>query len=154
MKTEMKTKIRKGTFETNSSSSHSFTTSGDVSQAIGSLPITSEGKIVIMPTTEYGWGYEEYSDPLEKVKYVAKDIHETGDEGLMSKLIQIIANHHMIPEENVIIEIDESDYYASGYIDHQSIGVGSGILYNDDDQTIIETLFSHNSVLVIDNDNH
>ena len=64
-------KIRKGTFETNSSSMHSLVVEGGITgeKKEAKLPLYPDGTLEI-ETGEYGWGYELLKTPVSKLEYL------------------------------------------------------------------------------------
>ena len=105
-------KIRKGIFETNSSSTHSL--------SIGSLQPGNE-KVdenydcsITLGDGEYGWEQNDYYSWLDKADYITLLLRNYGDnsgEGNLDILSKVI--HKKYP--NV-----EINYDVTGYIDHGS----------------------------------
>ena len=60
-------KVRRGVFETNSSSTHALVIS-DVFTGIDTIPVQDDGKVHIFPG-EFGWGPEVYHDAPAKASY-------------------------------------------------------------------------------------
>lgn len=147
----MNTQIREATFETNSSSSHSFVANGPICDYDTIVP-NEQGEIHITPGGTFGWGYEEYSDPMTKLEYIFLDI---GRENI--ELCRIACEHikQHTGAKSVTLhwnEIENGDYWDN-YIDHQSIGTGASLV-DETGMHFIEIVFGSNAVLVIDNDNH
>jgi hypothetical protein len=67
----MKKVIRKGVFETNSSSTHSITIA-DSGKLQNTLPIT-DGKIFVT-CEEFGWEQEVHTDAYTKLSYLKTNI--------------------------------------------------------------------------------
>ncbi len=100
-------KIRKGVFETNSSSVHSLT--------IGSSNIEKTVDLnqfeVELGSGKYGWGYEELTSWMEKADYFGVEARDSDTKRNMLETVLKMG----FP--NIAIE-----YSQSGYIDHQSRG--------------------------------
>jgi len=132
----MTIKVRTGIFETNSSSMHSL--SFDNSKF--NLQVNKDLKELDLGIGEYGWGYEELKEPLEKMDYLA--IEAFDDENKKGMLLEAIKK--VYPNLKI-------NFHNDGYIDHQSINEIWEDLNNVTD--IYEVIFS-NSAIIIDNDNH
>lgn len=140
----MKT-IRHNVFETNSSSSHSI--------SLGSGCTLSTTPIREIHTGEFGWGYEEISDPETKASYLLTWIETVCSEEKMEGYRERLQDACEIvtgvrPE---LIAERDSWAFIKGYIDHQSAYVAAEIFH---DNKIKEFIFAPNSILIIDNDNH
>ena len=133
----MKTVIRKGVFETNSSSMHSITLS-DADGLMDKLPLDSDG-ITLSIDCEYDfqWGEETYTDPMAKIAYCVAD--EVNPE-MLEEALKIQTGAKVIK------------YISEGSLDHQSTGTAQEQLETVEDIRIF--IFNPNSKLVIDNDNH
>jgi hypothetical protein len=130
--------IRQGTFETNSSSSHSITIGGPIR-----LPFDLDsyrGKPFHVTGGNFGWEVETYHDPITKINYTAQDC---GEGEIKDWLIELI---------NEVYEPSEIIWDPRGYIDHQSAGTVSSEI-NSKEQ-LKEFIFGANSELTTDNDNH
>ena len=136
----MRVKIRRGVFETNSSSSHSFTISktGKYKNTL----IQRNVNAITLSTGEFGWDEETFTDCETKASYLATAV-ETYFPQYRTYLVDVIKE--VTGTEAVIIEGD-------GYIDHQSEEVARDIL--NDKEKIKDFIFNPKSKLVIDNDNH
>jgi hypothetical protein len=135
--------IRQSVFETNSSSSHSITINSSATNytsispdADGIITINTEGY-------EFGWGYDRYNDFHSKASYCAVDQQNT--EHNLEMLKKVIVEHTGAKEVKLIID-------PNSYIDHQSYGTSADAF--ESEQTLKDFLFSKNSQLFIDNDNH
>lgn len=142
----MKRQIRKSVFETNSSSTHA-------------ICITKKKDNYKLPDHidfefgEFGWRYDEYSDPETKLSYLVtmigeshncysiEEIYETNDFKKIDDVVSARCECDGIEIKNV-----------DGYIDHQSIDTIDNLMkeYNC---TIEEFIFDKGIILVIDNDN-
>lgn len=131
----MKT-IRKGTFESNSSSTHSICIS---SRAKGRDTLPVEHGCVYIECAEFGWGWEHYNDAYTKACYVATALRDSGD---FTELEWAIKDE--LGDVTVVIKTD-NDF---AYIDHQSRGVPPS-----DRVSIREFIFDRSQILVTGNDN-
>lgn len=138
-------KIRHNVFETNSSSSHSISLSDTTTYT--SITPDADGQIVLTGG-EFGWGYESYTDPLMKANYFAVDNFNNKER--LAMLERVVIEH--TGASNVVYDFS-LDYNGKNwsYIDHQSLGTTDVIKTEQDLKTFI---FSRNSKLIIDNDNH
>lgn len=145
----MKRQIRRKVFETNSSSMHSLTV-----EKLGVteyLHVDEVENKVIVNYGEFGWGYDEYTDPETKLSYLitmlaqysCDDIYDTDE---FKEINDIVAQRC----ECDGILIDES---YSGYVDHQSVD-NINSLMDEYGCTIEEFVFDKGIKLIIDNDNH
>lgn len=135
----MKTVIRKGVFETNSSSMHSITIS-DKKGVMNTLSTSSDGMTVNIDCDyTFGWGVEEYNDAEAKAAYCVLD---NVDSELIEQAIKSQTG------ASVLHFIDESN----GYIDHQSVGTAKSDLTTV--KEVQNFIFNPNCILEIDNDNH
>ena len=140
--------IRNQVFETNSSSCHSVSVQyGDV---FDGLTPDANNEIVIYPG-EFGWGYydrpEEINDPLTKIAYCWQDTCEGSKQREM--LEKVVLEHTGASKLRMQSTFDDG---SEGYIDHQSAGTSHKLFA--DEWTLKNFLFSPNSVLTLDHDNH
>jgi len=126
--------IRRGVFETNSSSTHSVTISGFDLMLDVSLVPDINGNIIIQGK-EFGWKWEKFNDAYSKASYCFLNFKERREE-----LKEIIKKQ--TGANNVIF--DEHD----GYIDH--VGEHCSIEKIEDFHFFI---FNKNSWLFLGNDN-
>ena len=153
-------KIRKGTFETNSSSTHSIVISDKDRGYSYDLPVDENG-ILTLTFDEFGWGPDVLNTPYEKLTYLltqmANDIlneeefhhFELGLTTLTeSKEIESLLDMLKDSCENIKDFEWESccGYYPFGYIDHQSCGTA-----NEEEPE--ELIFNNKILILIDNDN-
>ena len=153
--------IRKSVFETNSSSSHSFSIPTEV-------VCDSEGKTLftdLLPATrgtsfylycdEFGWGEDVFTDARTKLSYLVTHLF-SGNSGVIEEvcaseeyemLLNVLYKYCRIEPERVVPPSGDL-----GYIDHQSWGMADDIF--ESEKRIAAFLFNPNSELVIDNDNH
>ncbi len=143
----MKTCIRTGVFETNSSSMHSLCIAENTS--IIEQPFTDkdlyQGKIHLQGG-DYGWGYDELHTPLEKLNYVAQSLYSVYDD----RKLQLLNDSLSLLTEKTGFEFDISN--ISGYIDHQSMDLIEDKFSNPLD--IVNFVLDSSSIIIIDNDNH
>lgn len=137
----MITLIRNQVFETNSSSCHSFTTDNTECLLTTIIPPDNE-TIVVKFEGEFGWGYDSYTGPLEKLDYICLQYQDSEE---MLDLIKRVVEEHT----GYNVEFSET---RSGYIDHESYGILSCIC--GDMEGIKNFIFNPNWELIIDNDNH
>lgn len=167
----MKRQIRRGVFETNSSSMHSLTVR---KQGLNStLPVDGLENKVITHFGEFGWGYDRYTDPENKLSYLVTMVVET--HGNCYSMDELYKTEDFQKINDVVAEYchcdgvlidgrleqaaswDGTKLYDwnehDGYIDHQSVeGIDS--LLKSYDCTIEEFIFDKGIELIIDNDNY
>lgn len=163
----MKRIIRRNTFETNSSSTHSLSLS-PVETFDFKEPVYLE-----VWFGEYGWGYDVLRTPEEKLSYLftaAQYERGWGEyDHTKDELLELIKSFRddlqaLLYGTNVYLsEIDEyvfrDDYYPMGYIDHQSVGEYecSDEVYSyatSSTGNLMNYLFNELVEVIIDNDNH
>lgn len=163
----MKRIIRRNTFETNSSSTHSL--------SLSPVKAFDFKKPVYLNIwfDEYGWGYDVLRTPEEKLSYLFTAAqYERGwgkYDHTKDELLALIKSFRddlqaMLYETNVYLqEIDEyvfmDDYCPMGYIDHQSVGECecSDDVYRyatSSTENLMNYLFNELVEVIIDNDNH
>lgn len=159
----MTTKIRRGVFETNSSSTHSLLISKDDSQMDG---LTVEDGICRVYGGEFGWGPEIHKDSVTKASYCLTwvktvSIDEKKRQRFLDTLSKVIKKEtgattvvfRAIPRSRW----DDDEALNWGYIDHQSIEDGEksvGAAAFESAETLKNFIFNRKSLLIIDNDNH
>lgn len=165
----MKTVIRKGVFETNSSSMHSIALQGR-GNALNKYDRPIWGQF-----GEFGWGYETYNNPSGKLSYALTAIQykdrkigrRLSDDKLYDRVLKskyfLWLNEMVRDFTGYDIEMEEGsgEYYSCGYIDHQSIEDGDATIdpfWSDDEEEFKELMkdfiFNEKWYLIIDNDNH
>lgn len=154
----MKTQIRQSVFETNSSSSHSLTvatfTEGDI---LDTLYPNNEGVIVVVPD-EFGWEWQDYSDPQTKLSYCAIYARDwVGEDtekylGILTTVIQQQVGKDVVVQYP--LEKDKNDYYGNGYIDHQSVECRDLDYLFQDPEKLRQFIFNPKSTLSTGNDNN
>lgn len=153
--------IRRGVFETNSSSMHSITISGkdNYTRKIG-----VDG-VINATCDEFGWGEDTFYDSHTKLSYVLTRIGQVEncnnlDELRQSRYFNLLKE--MIKEYSgeVLEVICVGDMYDDlGYIDHQSSDTleEEGLWVDDETQwkfNMMDFIYNSKYVLNIDNDNH
>ena len=145
-------KIRKGIFETNSSSTYSLILADKEDKIDQTMAVDKQG-VVEIEMGRYGWDFESFHSPSEKASYVATCILDclSGEE--KEKALKILKR---VVKKNTgakKIKIIKTEW---GYIDHQSDYFEEQkrwdeILFNEDNLT--RFIFSSNSYFETGNDN-
>lgn len=140
-----KQNIRKGVFETNSSSTHSVHI--DESVELLDTIVPDENGIITLNGDEFGWEVESYNDSYTKANYLAVLIHEQG----MSKYQELFES--VIKEHTGAKEVKQGwnkDDWC--YVDH---GSEHGIIEqaSESRESMRNYLFNKNSWLFTTNDN-
>lgn len=138
--------IRKGTFETNSSSTHSI--------CISKAPVTAYPKRIIFTPGQFGWETDQVTDTAS---YLFTAILEIcyGDEDMkksyMDNITRILESHGV---EAVFVEPKSRNSWDNYYIDHSDElnGFVKMLLKNDGDM-LLRFLFSYDSCVYTGNDN-
>lgn len=152
----MKVQIRRGVFETNSSSTHSI--SIDTSERFIKIP-----KKLVFKAGEYGWEFHRYSSAEDKASYLFTGIIDAYQKEEAEKYLDIIKE--WLEEEGVEeIEFPEITYSEEGwsskvngsdyfYVDHASelLDFLEWIFQTKDH--LIRFLFSPRSFIATGNDN-
>ncbi len=154
----MKQQIRKSVFETNSSSSHSLTMgTGDLAAVPFSPSVLRRGEVALQ-VGEYGWEYRRYYTPIEKLNYLltqvtgGKDIPTGEPEDNVRTLCESHERVAMLCR--VVKEHTGCDVVVnpgSGYIDHDSEGVGMELFNNED--TLRRFIFDQTAYVETSNNN-
>lgn len=138
-------KVRKGIFETNSSSSHSIVFS-DEDVILDSLEHNGR---VVLERSDFGWEEETHYDAFTKSSYAFTYISNLTDykkrERAASMLRSVIKRRH--PDADIVFDED-----SQGYIDHQSADVCAAAFESMD--KLYNFIFNQKTKLEIDNDNH
>ncbi len=145
----MKHQIRRGVFETNSSSTHSLTWSRKSQMAHSSCLKPNDDGYVEVTFGEFGWAWDEYNDPIDKLSYIVTMIAENLEYRMQDnpdeiigtkeefeqlpdfrKVSEVVANYCNCNGITLLNDIDVRtiDYNGKtyptlefdGYIDHQS----------------------------------
>lgn len=134
----MKYLIRRGVFETNSSSCHTLTIADT-----GTLDFNINPKDVLHITgMEFGWQKEVFHDPVSKISYLAIGFTDLGREDLLDLLKEVIIENTLFSD--ITFDLD------GGYIDHESIGL---VLKVDTKEKMKAFVFNPKSYVETDNDN-
>jgi hypothetical protein len=142
--------IRRGVFETNSSSTHSITIGSDT-DLLGFSPNTPDNGIEIRPDY-FGWNHEIYRSVESRLSYILIYIRDwSGDKHeKFTQVLTNVVNDHTGAVYIKLIEDEEED----GYIDHQSVEY-QNYHYLFEDPSVLKTfLFSKDGYVETDNDNH
>lgn len=153
----MNVKIRKGAFETNSSSTHSI--SIDFRTPVESL---EELRPFLQPPYEYsggefGWDWYTYHQMRDRIRYAVTYAMMGGEDSSEAEMLrEVLAWGASTPEQEVSPEEisfvpSGSDWYQFGYIDHQSYDVAAEAF--EDEETLKRFLFSDRSFFGTGNDN-
>jgi len=138
--------IRKGVFETNSSSTHSIALG--LEMLLDTIKPNADNNIIFLTGGEFGWEWAKYNDALTKANYCAVDQKDNPDR--LNMLKEVIREQTGC--ERVIIDIS-NEYKDSNfsYVDHQSAGTSGGYFISKD--KLRDFIFNKNSYLFIGNDN-
>lgn len=153
----MKTKIRQGVFETNSSSTHSISISSDNSADLMDVLPVDENGAVVLEGGEFGWEQETYHDAMSKANYMmvyALDWSRERKEDFLKTLRDVIQEQTGCNEVVFKIDGNEGEFYPYGYIDHQSVENYDYDYVFEDKEKLRQFIFNKDSYLVTDNDNH
>lgn len=135
----MKKIVRKGVFETNSSSSHSLSVAREDQDFFIDPIYPDQHGVITVYDDQFGWEWAKYNDSMTKLAYLLQD------QGSMHyDLIEEAVLQQTGAEKLVFIEED-------GYIDHEGRGTTSGVCGSKD--SIINFVFNKNSWLFTGNDN-
>lgn len=149
------TKVRRGVFETNSSSTHSISIASGA-ETIDKLHVEEDG-VCRIHSGEFGWEVETYSDAATKASYAmvwAKQYSSEENLRLLKKVIQ----EHTGAKDVVFADYVGEDQdlatgdYDPGYIDHQSQDVAAEAFQSE--EKLRAFIFNPRSTLHTDNDNH
>jgi hypothetical protein len=141
--------IRRGVFETNSSSTHS-------------ICLTDRDDLLVIPKVihfgldEFGWEHETYHDMTTKAAYLYTAIMTNGVEGYLDNIKEIL------DKNGILYTFDEPKYYKgqdyqwleNGSIDHSCDF--SDAFFNDictNEANLLRYLFSEESFVITGNDN-
>lgn len=146
--------IRRGIFETNSSSSHSISLA-DRDGLMDTLALDEKGNVVLNGG-EFGWEEEQYSDAQSKASYMAIYAMDWAGKN-KNKFIKILKD--VIKKQtkcNDVIFNFSTDYDKDNwsYIDHQSVEDKDYDYLFEDEEKLRQFIFNPNSILTTDNDNH
>jgi len=165
-------KIRRGVFETNSSSTHSISIGDGLPPSCSNLTPEEEavlrklertdylldrsltpgcdGVLRIDANKEFGWEVEDYQDAATKAMYCYIDQYQRKDRIKMLKEVLM----EQTKATDVEFRYEPDSGYGEGkygYIDHQSDGTSDDAFI--DKETLRNFIFNQRSILRIDNDN-
>lgn len=157
--TQVTRQVRRGVFETNSSSSHSLTLAGaKTSNPLFSKEVLREGTVLVAPGS-FSWEWQRFYSLEHKLSYLLTSVlrgEPTPSRGLRGCTKQVRDESEafdrvcrMVKEHTGVEVLVAPD--ASGYIDHQSEDLGPRIMASDD--TLRALLFDENSCIQTGNDN-
>lgn len=152
--------IRRGVFETNSSSSHSLAYSKKDRGYDYNLSVDDNGVLTI-PFGEFGWGPQILSTPMEKLSYYITDnlsnkfYGEKYSKNIEDEIYEDTKIEHLIrvikkncPNvKDVRFQPIDSNWSSLGYVDHQSGGT------SNEECDVKKLIFDNSIIIVIDNDN-
>lgn len=144
---------RHGTFETNSSSTHSICiASGECRDSL--RPYTNEHVIdgVVISGGHFGWEVEDYWDAESKASYCITWVRQySNDKENHEEMLRKVIMEHTGSKQVVFLcntDWAKGDYY---YIDHQSSDVCEEAFQSE--ESLKQFIFNKNSLLHTDNDN-
>lgn len=165
--------IRRGVFETNSSSSHSISFTS-MKPSLEYCEIEDQ-----VYFGEYGWGVEVLKYSFQKLSYVLTSIQYMADDEdhiwrsdedqNLTKLDELVEQskyvrwlHEMVLDHtgndfDLILESGGWGRFGLGYIDHQSNDLLSELWSKDEKKfkdNMRRLIFDSNCSIIIDNDNH
>lgn len=161
----MSVKIRKGVFETNSSSMHSLTViAGDRmgEYNFNTIDVDGEELIPVYPD-EYGWNGDDLKTPLQKLSYIITmvqykdsliredDIEDSRYFLWLSEMIKDYVGY------GIAYQPSHDEYYKYGYIDHESVDILDEYWVDDKEEfqsNMRDIIFNEKYFIIIDNDNH
>lgn len=164
----MKRKIRKGVWETNSSSCHSVSISKKKIMNFA-LPELDEDGFLIANFGEFGWEERRYNNPTSKLSYALTMVAMIHNGEFDDNEVEFYELDDFQMIEDVVknkipgckgIQMTEHSFNAfwgiDGYIDHQSYEDYSCLqdFLNDYDITLEDFIFNADVILQTDNDNH
>jgi hypothetical protein len=135
----MKKLVRKGVYETNSSSSHSVSIASDDKEFVLDTLYPDQRGIVTVNGDEFGWDWFKANDAETKASYVAQSYRY--DDYLLETLKEVIMEQTGA-EDVVFSGLD------GGYVDHDSSGIAPTTKHE-----IRNFVFNKNSWLFGGNDN-
>lgn len=137
----MKTLIRKGVFETNSSSSHSISLAAEDKDFILDTIYPDQDGVIKLTGGEFGWDWFKHNDAQTKANYAAVDL------GRSELLVEVI-KEQTGAKEVLFLFTDDHNGPNWSYIDHDSTGTTPR-----DKQELRNFIFNKNSWLFGGNDN-
>lgn len=137
--------VRKGVFETNSSSSHSIALATEDKQFVLDTIYPNQHGEIHLTGGEFGWDWFKHNDAITKANYAAVDFVNDGQ--LTEMLHEIIKEQTGATEviNNFSVDYNEGNW---SYIDHDSHGI-----VPRDREGLKNFVFNKNSWLLGGNDN-
>lgn len=135
----MKIIIRRGVFETNSSSSHSISIASEDKEFVRDTLYPDQNGVVRVEGGEFGWEWFKHNDAETKASYVAQS--HANDQDTLDKLADVI-REQTGAEKVVFVGLE------GGYVDHDSYGVAPKTSHE-----MKNFIFNKNSWLFGGNDN-
>lgn len=154
----MTIQIRDSVFETNSSSSHSVTVSGDeLADDYGVPKALLRGGVIRAQTKSYGWEWERFYSAGGKIAYLVTQLaglYASGSPG--RDVTQQVRRNAKIDSMLSLVERRtgcrvEVIGASSAHVDHNSVGTGVKLL--DDHEQLMEFIFGKSSFVETGNDN-
>lgn len=154
--------IRRGVFETNSSSSHSISITGKDDNTVERLKERYNGKQICIALGQYGWGYDVLKTFEERLSYIitmivsynelsytdstnVEEIYALDEFKEVAEILkEKLGCNYIVIEENTISDC---------YVDHQSCYSLHDFL-DKFGLTLEDYLFNDKYFVIIDNDNH
>ena len=125
-------KIRKGIFETNSSSMHSFVLNKKGKNSVNMsdfAPYIKDGILTIEMNREFGWGPDKITDQYERACYAAVDAKY--DDDRLERLARLLKKELDLKDVEFTGTKDEDGNFEDCFIDHQSQGMLDGVNLED-----------------------
>ena len=141
------TKIRRGVFETNSSSTHSISIASGA-ETLDRLWVDDAGVCRIEPG-EFSWEVEDYRDAATKASYAMVWAFQYGKPAHRTMLRNVIKEN--AEAKKVVFGMTDDEFSPRGYIDHQSQDVAEEAFASE--ETLRSFIFNMRSTLHTDNDN-
>ena len=135
--------IRQNVFETNSSSTHSFSISSNTDGIYQTLDVDDDGSITFVGG-DFGWEFRKYNDAKTKCNYAATLYDQTKAD---PAIFENVVKEHTGAKKIIYNFGTDDSYYG---IDHQSVH-GNDWMY--DSFKMKNWLFSSESWLYLGNDN-
>lgn len=151
----MKINYRHGTFETNSSSTHSICiASGECKDSFRLVTNEHVTDGVVIEGGQFGWEVEDYWDAYSKASYAITWVRQYSrlKEEHEKMLEKVIKDHTGAKEIKFLCDTESWDNQYHSYIDHQSDDVCEEAFENE--ELLKQFIFNTNSMLHTDNDNY
>jgi hypothetical protein len=146
----MKTQIRNGLFETNSSSVHSIVIGNNGEDIYKNLPATVE-----FTGGEFGWKHEIYNDTNSKASYLYTSIvdcrAEIDLEDALKRIKEILAKWNI--QANFEQLNKDNRFYGFCYVDHADGNIDFIKELITNEELLMNYLFSNGSNIETGNDN-